>query len=175
MYISMAGVPILGSQSLKTEGGNTGLENSWWHHWFMLNRDEQWSVAFLLCVYDCACMVSRKSVCVSCVCVTKCSLCVCFQELRERVLRGKYRIPFYMSTDCENLLKKFLVLNPQKRLSLEVCFSSHIIIVAPLWCEGACNVDDCFWISWCIWPYFFYVWMSQRNTIANISLSYSFW
>ena len=25
-----------------------------------------------------------------------------------------------MSTDCENLLKKFLVLNPQKRLSLEV-------------------------------------------------------
>ncbi|XP_025105289.1 serine/threonine-protein kinase MARK2-like isoform X4 [Pomacea canaliculata] len=41
------------------------------------------------------------------------------KELRERVLRGKYRIPFYMSTDCENLLKKFLVLNPQKRLSLE--------------------------------------------------------
>jgi len=43
-----------------------------------------------------------------------------FQELRERVLRGKYRIPFYMSTDCENLLKKFLVLNPTKRASLEV-------------------------------------------------------
>ena len=42
------------------------------------------------------------------------------QELRERVLRGKYRIPFYMSTDCENLLKKFLVLNPAKRYSLEV-------------------------------------------------------
>ncbi|XP_056302174.1 serine/threonine-protein kinase MARK2 isoform X3 [Danio aesculapii] len=41
------------------------------------------------------------------------------KELRERVLRGKYRIPFYMSTDCENLLKKFLVLNPFKRGSLE--------------------------------------------------------
>ncbi|XP_073965907.1 serine/threonine-protein kinase MARK2-like isoform X4 [Choristoneura fumiferana] len=41
------------------------------------------------------------------------------RELRERVLRGKYRIPFYMSTDCENLLKKFLVLNPGKRASLE--------------------------------------------------------
>ncbi|XP_047037663.1 serine/threonine-protein kinase MARK2-like isoform X2 [Helicoverpa zea] len=41
------------------------------------------------------------------------------RELRERVLRGKYRIPFYMSTDCENLLKKFLVLNPCKRASLE--------------------------------------------------------
>ncbi|XP_066919893.1 serine/threonine-protein kinase MARK2-like isoform X5 [Clytia hemisphaerica] len=41
------------------------------------------------------------------------------KELRERVLRGKYRIPFYMSTDCEALLKKFLVLNPEKRASLE--------------------------------------------------------
>lgn len=41
------------------------------------------------------------------------------KELRERVLRGKYRIPFYMSTDCENLLKKFLVINPQRRSSLD--------------------------------------------------------
>ncbi|XP_075245780.1 serine/threonine-protein kinase par-1-like isoform X2 [Convolutriloba macropyga] len=41
------------------------------------------------------------------------------KELRERVLRGKYRIPFYMSTDCENLLKRFLVLNPVRRSSLE--------------------------------------------------------
>ncbi|XP_006879115.1 PREDICTED: MAP/microtubule affinity-regulating kinase 3 isoform X1 [Elephantulus edwardii] len=41
------------------------------------------------------------------------------KELRERVLRGKYRIPFYMSTDCENLLKRFLVLNPVRRGTLE--------------------------------------------------------
>ncbi|XP_028252627.1 MAP/microtubule affinity-regulating kinase 3-like isoform X2 [Parambassis ranga] len=41
------------------------------------------------------------------------------KELRERVLRGKYRIPFYMSTDCETLLKRFLVLNPVKRGTLE--------------------------------------------------------
>ncbi|KAM4522252.1 MAP/microtubule affinity-regulating kinase 3-like [Odontesthes bonariensis] len=41
------------------------------------------------------------------------------KDLRERVLRGKYRIPFYMSTDCENLLKRFLVLNPGKRGTLE--------------------------------------------------------
>jgi len=27
-----------------------------------------------------------------------------------------------MSTDCENILKKFLVLNPVKRATLEVCF-----------------------------------------------------
>lgn len=48
------------------------------------------------------------------------SACPSVQELRERVLRGKYRIPFYMSTDCENLLKRFLVLHPGKRGTLEV-------------------------------------------------------
>lgn len=41
------------------------------------------------------------------------------KKLRERALRGKYRIPCYMSTDCESLLEKFLVLNPQKRATLE--------------------------------------------------------
>nr|XP_033812442.1 MAP/microtubule affinity-regulating kinase 4 isoform X3 [Geotrypetes seraphini] len=41
------------------------------------------------------------------------------KELRERVLRGKYRVPFYMSTDCENILRRFLVLNPTKRCTLE--------------------------------------------------------
>nr|XP_020478894.1 MAP/microtubule affinity-regulating kinase 4 [Monopterus albus] len=41
------------------------------------------------------------------------------KELRERVLRGKYRVPFYMSTDCEGILRHFLVLNPARRCSLE--------------------------------------------------------
>lgn len=41
------------------------------------------------------------------------------RELRERVLTGKYRVPFYMSTDCEALLRKMLHLNPAKRHSLE--------------------------------------------------------
>ena len=40
------------------------------------------------------------------------------KELRERVLKGKYRIPFYMTTECENLLKRFLVLTPTKRGTL---------------------------------------------------------
>ncbi|XP_047429085.1 serine/threonine-protein kinase MARK2 isoform X10 [Mugil cephalus] len=48
------------------------------------------------------------------------------KELRERVLRGKYRIPFYMSTDCENLLKKFLILNPSKRGSLETTHTAGL-------------------------------------------------
>lgn len=54
-----------------------------------------------------------------------CTFCVTLsecvpQELRERVLRGKYRVPFYMSTDCEGILRRFLVLNPTKRCTLEV-------------------------------------------------------
>eukprot|EP00038_Savillea_parva_P018638 m.24678 g.24678 ORF g.24678 m.24678 type:complete len:682 (-) comp4179_c0_seq1:124-2169(-) len=40
------------------------------------------------------------------------------KELRDRVLRGKYRIPFYMSQECEKLLKQFLAVSPQKRTSL---------------------------------------------------------
>ncbi|KAF8561637.1 hypothetical protein P879_04775 [Paragonimus westermani] len=40
------------------------------------------------------------------------------KELRERVLRGTYRVPFYMTHECEMLLKKMLILNPAKRLPL---------------------------------------------------------
>ncbi|KAM9339420.1 MAP/microtubule affinity-regulating kinase 3-like [Symphorus nematophorus] len=53
------------------------------------------------------------------------------KELRERVLRGKYRIPFYMSTDCENLLKRFLVLNPGKRGTLEQVMKDRWISGGP--------------------------------------------
>ncbi|VDL58120.1 unnamed protein product [Hymenolepis diminuta] len=38
--------------------------------------------------------------------------------MRECVLRGSYRVPFYMSHECEMLLRKMLVLNPTKRASL---------------------------------------------------------
>ena len=49
------------------------------------------------------------------------------KELRERVLRGKYRIPFYMSTECEQLLKKFLFIVPSKRISLRACMNEEWI------------------------------------------------
>lgn len=45
------------------------------------------------------------------------------KELRERVLRGKYRIPFYMTAECEQLLKKFMVLVPARRVSLRECMN----------------------------------------------------
>ncbi|XP_069470594.1 serine/threonine-protein kinase SIK3 isoform X3 [Ambystoma mexicanum] len=41
------------------------------------------------------------------------------QNLRARVLSGKFRIPFFMSTECEHLIRHMLVLDPTKRLSME--------------------------------------------------------
>jgi len=43
-----------------------------------------------------------------------------FNELKNKILNGKYRIPAFMSLECESLLEKMLVLNPKKRYSLEV-------------------------------------------------------
>nr|KAJ3419811.1 MAP/microtubule affinity-regulating kinase 3 [Polyrhizophydium stewartii] len=40
-------------------------------------------------------------------------------KLRARVISGKFKIPFYMSPDCERLIKKMLVIDPAKRSSLE--------------------------------------------------------
>ncbi|XP_075462718.1 serine/threonine-protein kinase SIK3 [Ascaphus truei] len=42
------------------------------------------------------------------------------QNLRARVLSGKFRIPFFMSTECEHLIRHMLVLEPSKRLSMEL-------------------------------------------------------
>ncbi|XP_054651512.1 MAP/microtubule affinity-regulating kinase 3a isoform X15 [Dunckerocampus dactyliophorus] len=64
------------------------------------------------------------------------------KELRERVLRGKYRIPFYMSTDCENLLKRFLVLNPAKRGTLEVREDVENQIMKDRWINAGFEEDE---------------------------------
>ncbi|XP_061741998.1 MAP/microtubule affinity-regulating kinase 3-like isoform X7 [Nerophis ophidion] len=64
------------------------------------------------------------------------------KELRERVLRGKYRIPFYMSTDCENLLKRFLVLNPAKRGTLEVREDAENQIMRDRWINAGFEEDE---------------------------------
>uniref|UniRef100_A0A1B6CBB5 non-specific serine/threonine protein kinase n=1 Tax=Clastoptera arizonana TaxID=38151 RepID=A0A1B6CBB5_9HEMI len=39
--------------------------------------------------------------------------------LRDRVLSGRFRIPYFMSSDCESLIRKMLVLDPSKRYSVE--------------------------------------------------------
>uniref|UniRef100_A0A8D3BAB0 non-specific serine/threonine protein kinase n=1 Tax=Scophthalmus maximus TaxID=52904 RepID=A0A8D3BAB0_SCOMX len=38
--------------------------------------------------------------------------------LRQRVTEGRFRIPFFMSQDCENLIRKMLVVDPTKRISM---------------------------------------------------------
>ncbi|KAI9098709.1 kinase-like domain-containing protein, partial [Phlyctochytrium arcticum] len=40
-------------------------------------------------------------------------------KLRARVLAGKFKVPFYMSTDCERLIKRMLQLDPTKRITLD--------------------------------------------------------
>ncbi|XP_031635678.1 serine/threonine-protein kinase par-1 isoform X2 [Contarinia nasturtii] len=41
------------------------------------------------------------------------------QSLRDRVLSGRFRIPFFMSSDCESLIRKMLVLDPHRRYTIE--------------------------------------------------------
>nr|XP_026494038.1 serine/threonine-protein kinase SIK2 [Vanessa tameamea] len=41
------------------------------------------------------------------------------QSLRDRVLSGRFRIPYFMSEDCESLIRKMLVLEPMKRYTID--------------------------------------------------------
>ncbi|XP_065559798.1 serine/threonine-protein kinase SIK3-like isoform X2 [Artemia franciscana] len=47
---------------------------------------------------------------------------ITLHDLKKKVTAGKFRIPYFMSTECENLLKHMLVVNPEKRISL-----SHMV------------------------------------------------
>ncbi|CAG5129271.1 unnamed protein product, partial [Candidula unifasciata] len=40
------------------------------------------------------------------------------QVLRDRVLSGRFRIPYFMSSECEHLIRRMLVLEPTKRYSI---------------------------------------------------------
>ncbi|XP_070551724.1 serine/threonine-protein kinase SIK2-like [Ptychodera flava] len=41
------------------------------------------------------------------------------QQLKERVLAGRFRIPFFMSTECEQLIRRMLVIDPAKRYTID--------------------------------------------------------
>ncbi|KAJ6223651.1 hypothetical protein RDWZM_002196 [Blomia tropicalis] len=41
------------------------------------------------------------------------------QSLKSRVLSGKFRIPYFMSCDCENLIRHMLITDPEKRYTLQ--------------------------------------------------------
>lgn len=40
------------------------------------------------------------------------------QSLRSRVLAGKFRIPYFMSCDCEHLIRHMLITDPDKRFTI---------------------------------------------------------
>lgn len=46
------------------------------------------------------------------------------QALRNVVIEGKFRIPYFMSQDCEHLIRHMLVVEPERRLSL-IQISKH--------------------------------------------------
>jgi len=41
------------------------------------------------------------------------------QSLKSRVLAGKFRIPYFMSCDCEHLIRHMLITDPDKRFNLQ--------------------------------------------------------
>ncbi|MES1904549.1 MAG: MAP microtubule affinity-regulating kinase 1 [Paramarteilia canceri] len=41
------------------------------------------------------------------------------KELRQKVMIGRFRIPYYVSTECENLLLQMLCKNTEKRINLQ--------------------------------------------------------
>ncbi|XP_069163626.1 serine/threonine-protein kinase SIK3 isoform X7 [Procambarus clarkii] len=41
------------------------------------------------------------------------------QTLRSIVVAGKFRIPYFMSSDCDNLIRKMLQVDPEKRINIE--------------------------------------------------------
>ncbi|XP_035479440.1 serine/threonine-protein kinase SIK2 isoform X2 [Scophthalmus maximus] len=73
--------------------------------------------------------------------------------LRQRVLEGRFRIPYFMTEDCEHLIRRMLVLDPSKRLSvaqikehkwmvLDVPVQRPVLYQQPLPTEGEAVVGE---------------------------------
>ncbi|XP_028274866.1 serine/threonine-protein kinase SIK2 isoform X2 [Parambassis ranga] len=73
--------------------------------------------------------------------------------LRQRVLEGRFRIPYFMTEDCEHLIRRMLVLDPSKRLSvaqikehkwmaLDVPVQRPVLYQQPLSTEGETGVGE---------------------------------
>ncbi|XP_070156321.1 serine/threonine-protein kinase SIK3 isoform X1 [Polyergus mexicanus] len=65
------------------------------------------------------------------------------QLLRSVVVSGKFRIPFFMSADCEKLIRHMLVVEPERRLSISQILThswmctNGVVELEP----GGCNPD----------------------------------
>ncbi|XP_053278339.1 serine/threonine-protein kinase SIK2 isoform X1 [Pleuronectes platessa] len=73
--------------------------------------------------------------------------------LRQRVLEGRFRIPYFMTEDCEHLIRRMLVLDPSKRLSvaqikeqkwmaLDIPVQRPVLYQQPLSAEGEAGVGE---------------------------------
>ncbi|KAK7882564.1 hypothetical protein WMY93_028738 [Mugilogobius chulae] len=73
--------------------------------------------------------------------------------LRQRVLEGRFRIPYFMTEDCEHLIRRMLVLDPSKRLSvaqikehkwmaLDVPVPRPVLYQQPVPAEGEAGLGD---------------------------------
>eukprot|EP00064_Thunnus_orientalis_P017226 superscaffoldBa00003606_g17306 len=73
--------------------------------------------------------------------------------LRQRVLEGRFRIPYFMTEDCEHLIRRMLVLDPSKRLSvaqikehkwmaLDVPVQRPVLYQQPVSTEGEAGVGE---------------------------------
>ncbi|XP_054649307.1 serine/threonine-protein kinase SIK2 isoform X1 [Dunckerocampus dactyliophorus] len=73
--------------------------------------------------------------------------------LRQRVLEGRFRIPYFMTEDCEHLIRRMLVLDPSKRLSvaqikehkwmaLDVPVQRPVLYQQPAPAEGEAGVGE---------------------------------
>ncbi|XP_053655526.1 serine/threonine-protein kinase SIK3 isoform X3 [Cherax quadricarinatus] len=54
------------------------------------------------------------------------------QTLRSLVVAGKFRIPYFMSSDCDNLIRKMLQVDPEKRINIERIMQHRWITVEGL-------------------------------------------
>lgn len=53
------------------------------------------------------------------------------QLLRSRVLSGIFRIPYFMTTDCEHLIRHMLIVDPDRRLSIPQILQHRWLIMVP--------------------------------------------
>lgn len=55
------------------------------------------------------------------------------QLLRSRVLSGIFRIPYFMTTDCEHLIRHMLIVDPERRLSIPQILQHRWLIMVGLY------------------------------------------
>ena len=54
------------------------------------------------------------------------------QLLRSRVMSGKFRIPYFMTTECEHLIRHMLIVDPDRRLSIPQILQHRWLIMVPI-------------------------------------------